>query len=244
MKVGQHPMVSQLLKGVSNERPPQPRCYFTWDVSKVLNFIRTLPDNKELDFKTLSYKTLTLLAVCQINRSKELEGINVKFMAHHEDYTQCGFGIRVKHRRRGKPTPPIFFHAFPSEPKVCPVACLRYYESITKAARTEQNTSGFFLSTNKPHHPVTKSTLAGWLLKMLSRAGIDVNGISAHSVRSASSSKAASKGVSIKDILKQGNWSNEDVWQGFYHKNVHKEDSPIANSLRASKTYQQAVLGD
>ena len=75
-------------------------------------------------------------------------------------------------------------------------------------------------------------------------AGVDTRGFSAHSVRSASSSKAAARGVSIKDILKQGNWSSEDVWQKFYHKNVYEANSTMSESLRASKAFQQAVLMD
>ena len=158
--MGKHPTVVQLLKGVSNERPPQPKRYFTWNVSQVLNYIISLPDNEYLNRKTLSLKTLTLLAVCQINRSKELAGITVKFMSHHDDYTQCVFGIRVKHSRKGTSTPQIYFHCFHTEPKVCPVTCLRFYEDVTKEDRKAQNTSGFFLALKKPHNPVSKTTLA------------------------------------------------------------------------------------
>ena len=244
IQVGKHPTVVQLLKGVSNERPPQPKSYFTWNVSQVLNYIRSLPDNEFLNRKTLSLKTLTLLAVCQINRSKELAGITVKFMSHHDDYTQCGFGIRVKHSRKGTSTPPIYFHCFHTEPKVCPVTCLRFYEDVTKEDRKAQNTSGFFLALNRPHHPVSKTTLARWLIEFLALAGIDTSHFTAHSVRSAASSKAANRGVGIKDILKQGNWSSEDVWQNFYHKNVHDEKSPLVDALRASKAFQKAILSD
>ena len=33
--VGQHPLVTRLMKGIANERPPKPRYTTTWDVSKV-----------------------------------------------------------------------------------------------------------------------------------------------------------------------------------------------------------------
>jgi len=53
---------------------------------------------------------------------------------------------------------------------------------------------------------------------MLTIAGINVDIFQPHSKRSASTSKAFQKGATINDILKMGNWSNESVWQTFYHK--------------------------
>jgi hypothetical protein len=53
---------------------------------------------------------------------------------------------------------------------------------------------------------------------MLIKARVDANVFQPHSKRSASTSKAFAKGVSINDILKMGNWSSKSVWQRFYHK--------------------------
>ena len=39
--VGQHPLVSQVLKGVFNERPPRPKYHSTWDVNLVLDMFRS-----------------------------------------------------------------------------------------------------------------------------------------------------------------------------------------------------------
>lgn len=33
VRFGEHPMIFQLLKGIFNSRPPQPRYSFTWEVS-------------------------------------------------------------------------------------------------------------------------------------------------------------------------------------------------------------------
>jgi hypothetical protein len=42
VKMGSHPLVLQLLKGVFNLRPPEPKYSYTWDVSKMLDFIKSL----------------------------------------------------------------------------------------------------------------------------------------------------------------------------------------------------------
>ena len=51
VKVGSHPLVSQPLKGVFNLRPPEPKYLCTWDVSRVLDFIKSLGPNEALDLK-------------------------------------------------------------------------------------------------------------------------------------------------------------------------------------------------
>ena len=37
--VGQHPIITRLVKGVFNVRPPIPRYCSTWDVQNVLNYL-------------------------------------------------------------------------------------------------------------------------------------------------------------------------------------------------------------
>ena len=141
-------------------------------------------------------------------------------MSKTNDGYKCSFGIKVKHSRQGKPAPPVSFHSFPQDKKVCPMTCIDDYKERTKASRTLNETNVLFLGLKKPHKPVSKSTLTKWVMKMLNLSGIDVSKFKAHSMRSASSSKVASLGLQIKDVLSMGNWSNESVWQRFYHKRI------------------------
>ena len=53
---------------------------------------------------------------------------------------------------------------------------------------------------------------------MLGKAGVNTEIFKAHSVRSASTSAAAAAGITTGDILKAADWSNESVFQRFYHK--------------------------
>lgn len=50
--------------------------------------------------------------------------------------------------------------------------------------------------------------------------------ILAHSklIRSASTSKTLSAGLSISDILKRGNWSSQSAWQKFYNKDLAQDN--------------------
>lgn len=52
VSIGQHPLVTQLLKGVYNQRPPQPRYSGTWKVDLVLDHIISLGENKDLSLSS------------------------------------------------------------------------------------------------------------------------------------------------------------------------------------------------
>ena len=52
------------------------------------------------------------------------------------------------------------------------------------------------------------------------QAGIDTEAFSAHSTRSASTSKARMVGVSLEDIVRAANWSSTSTFSRFYHRPV------------------------
>ena len=55
---------------------------------------------------------------------------------------------------------------------------------------------------------------------MMKAVGIDTNTFSAHSTRSASTSKAKSTGVPMSEILKAANWSSASTFCHFYNRPV------------------------
>jgi hypothetical protein len=70
-KVGSHPLVSQLLWGIFNLRPPQPKYSHTWKVSHLLGYIKSLGPNENLSLKNLSFKLVTLLGLTGPDRSSD-----------------------------------------------------------------------------------------------------------------------------------------------------------------------------
>jgi hypothetical protein len=80
VKVGQHKKVCELLKGMFNRRPPQPRYMDTWDVSKVLDLIRGWPEDDGLDLRTLSFKVTMLMALTGAMRQSELHLLKISEM--------------------------------------------------------------------------------------------------------------------------------------------------------------------
>ena len=78
--IGKHPLVSRLLKGVYNMRPPKPRYSFTWDVKIVLDYLRSWGPTASLSLKKLTQKLVMLLALANASRSSELHALSTSSM--------------------------------------------------------------------------------------------------------------------------------------------------------------------
>jgi hypothetical protein len=78
------------------------------------------------------------------------------------------------------------------------------------------------------------TTLSNWLALAMKDTGIDTDIFSAHSFRTATSTKAIQEGHAIQDAKKHANWSlNSDTFKKFYYKPVAHASSnaTINNSI-------------
>ena len=230
-KVGSHPLISQFMAGVQNLRPPMPKYTEIWDVDDVLKCIQNLP--QPLSVKQLSCKTAMLLALIVIPRGAEINMLDVDMMGLTR--TKCIFTLKglPKNKKKGKKTPELDFDNYKEDINLCPIKSLQDYCDLTEPFRKINKETSLFLSLPKPHFAVSKSSTARWIKQVLKWAGIDTKIYQAHSVRAAATSKAFMKGLSVSDIIKKGNWSQESTWQKFYNKNI----KPV------SSTFQDKVLG-
>ncbi|KZS01974.1 Uncharacterized protein APZ42_001167, partial [Daphnia magna] len=111
--------------------------------------------------------------------------------------------------------------------------CLQSYIARTSNLRKPHNAKQLLIGSTKPHNPVTSATVGRWIKDQLREAGIDTSIFSAHSTRGAAASKAASSGVSIQAILKQGHWSNENTFSKFYRRESASERNPVESAVLA-----------
>jgi len=134
--------------------------------------------------------------------------------------------------RRGQKAPKVTFHTFSNDKGICVVNAITEYLKRTSQLRVEDKATQLFLSTLKPHNPVSRHTIARWLKQILYAAGISTDTFTAYSTRSASSSKANMQGAKFEEILNRG--SKSSTWQNHYRREVvSKEDS--------GKTFQEHV---
>ena len=86
--VGKHPKVCALLADIFNQRPPQPRHVFIWDVEIVLQYIRThWYGSSSLNDVELTCKLTTLLALITASRTSMIQHLNIEFMAKDKRHT-------------------------------------------------------------------------------------------------------------------------------------------------------------
>ena len=232
VQVGQHPMVTRLLKGVFHERPPLPRYSSTWNVQVVLDYLESLGQNDTLSLKHLSWKTAMLLALTRPSRSADLAQLEISRRQYKTDGVLFFPSGLAKQSRQGKVISEFFFPSFPTNASICPVHTLKAYEG--SVANMRGNETKLFLATIKPHKAVSSSTLARWLKSLLEAAGVDTSTFSAHSVRGAFTSKAANMGITTVDILKTADWSSESVFQKFYYK--PSADAVYGKAVLSSKS--------
>ena len=235
-KVGQHPLVSKLLKALFNARPPQPRYAIQWDVDQVLQYIKSLGPNSTLSDKDLSFKVAMLLALASAGRSSELNALDLRYMADKEDVITFTLGKPTKSRKFGSAPLSVSFHALKEDPTLCVVQTIRAYVQRSNLWRKRNvlSKNQLLLSYIEPHKPVVSCTIAGWLIKTLKSAGINTEEFKAHSIRGAVTSKAQAKGLSCKEIMEVANWSKATTFKRHYLRAITKKSSHA--------NFQQTVL--
>ena len=217
--IGQHPLVSRLLKGAFHSRPPLPRYTETWEVSKVLALLSEQDVSHISPLKVLSQRTVMLLTLTRPSRSADLSKLDLKGYRNSPEGAVFHPSDLAKQSRQGKDLKEFFFPRFPGNQKLCPVYSLEQYVRATQPLQGDA--SQLFISFIKPHRPVSSSTIARWLKEVIQAAGIDTAIFKAHSVRAASTSAAASLGISTNEILEAADWSTNSTFQRFYYKPTH-----------------------
>ena len=149
--------MKQLLRGVNNSRPPQPRYTHTWDVNLVLEHLKQLGENKGLSLKILSGKLVVLMTLTSANRLSELQALDLRFCYCKHNGVLFKLASLTKKRQLGATLKDCFFASFPGDDRLYVVQCLKQYKAVTGGSRRMEpdKPTPLFLSYVKPHKPVT-----------------------------------------------------------------------------------------
>lgn len=223
------------MKGLFNLRPPMPRYSFTWDVSKVLDYLSTLFPLKDLSLKMLTLKLVALLALSSALRAQSLTCLNIENMTLSRNSVSFVVKTLQKTSKLGNVVQNIEINSYHRD-NICPVFTLSHYLDRTKDIRL----TNIVLISFKTRKSVTTSTIARWLKYILQLSGIDTKQFKAHSYRGASTSAAYKSGISVKDILKTANWKSAKTFHKFYLRTVIT-DSNVVNTQTSffNEVYQQ-----
>ena len=177
-----------------------------------------------------------LLVLAATNRESEIKNLDTKFLAKSKNKAVFSLKGFTKTSKSGKQPPDVIFYSFPGNEDLCPVKTLEFYLNVCEPWRRKGDRSQLLLSFVKPYKPISSVTLARWIKDMLKFSEINTDIFKAHSLLSASTSKAKSLGFTTKDILRKGNWSGESTWQRFYNKEIRSKEQIFQGSVLQTGT--------
>ena len=184
----------------------------------MLKFLKTLHP-AVIPLKLLTLKTVTLLTLLSGQRVSTLHQFRLSQLQRNPTLVIFNIQGLLKHSRAAKRDLPITYHAFPCDVALCPVATIDAYLDARAQLGNAALCDEFFLCYRKPHGPATNDTLARWVKMVLHSSGVNLDTFTAHSCRSASTSKAAATGVPLEKILMAGQWSTSTFYT-FYRKDI------------------------
>lgn len=108
VRIGEHPLVFQLLKGIFKSRPPLPKYNNALEVSHVLDYLRSLGPNTQLSLKCLSLKLTVLLILTSAETSSEIKAHDLRFRKYLPEGVVFNLPELTKVVRLGQPFKSLF----------------------------------------------------------------------------------------------------------------------------------------
>ena len=222
---GTHPLVTRFMRGIYKLIKPKPKYNQIWDVSQVLDYLKTLYPLEKISLKELTQKTAMLLLLVTGQRGQfihllSLNGIQLTSQTaclSLEEHTNAAAAVTITE--------------FTPDSRICPLTTLKAYMKETETIRNGENK--LFISFIKPNKAVSRYTISRWTKQVLTNSGIDTKMFTSHSTRAASATKAHQKEIPLDAILNTIGWESAKTFQKYYHK-------PVLGSRGA--TLAEAVL--
>lgn len=230
-KIGDDLVVNRFFKGIYNLRPACPKYSFTWDVSIVLRYLKTLEPLEDLDLQALTEKTVTLLALCSAHRAQTLASIKISnIKTNSENGLEIRVPDKIKTSGQGRFQPFITLPKYAQDARVCVVTVILRYIEVTKEIRNKEDR--LFIATKKPHKAVTAQSISRWIKSVLSKSGIDTSIFSSHSTRHAATSAALKQGISLDVIRRTAGWTESSrVFGAFYNRPIVSENEKFSSAI-------------
>ena len=223
---GSHKLVCQFMRGIFNLKPSLPRYSAIWDPEPVLLFLKRLTPCRTLSLKLLTFKVVTLLALITVQRIQTLHALTLDSISFTDDHIKIVVTSLLKTSRPSWHMEPIILCKYSDHKRLCIYRYLSEYVERTRVLRGAERK--LFISFQKPHRSVSKSTISRWICIVLRRSGINVEVFKAHSTRAASASKAFTN-VPIEKVLAAGGWSSSSSFHKHY--NLQPLNAPVQQAL-------------
>jgi len=224
-------LIQKFMRGVFAQRPALPRYCIPWDTSIVLRYLKGQFPLEAISLLSLSRKLAMLLVLLSGQRGRSIHLLDLSLIECKDDLLVLRFGQLLKMSRPGRHLEEITLPAYKNNAELCIVKTFKAYVRRTLSIR--QTKRRLFLSTIRPHAPVSRDTIGKWIKYVLGAAGIDLKIFGTHSTRAAATSKACGFGVPLQTIIKTAGWTNNQTFRKYY-------DRPISRNTE----FASAILDD
>ncbi len=219
-----HHFISRLLKSFEKLRPTVPRYVVTWDVDKVLCYLRNWYPYSSLTLKELTLKTCMLVALSSSDRAQTIQSMRrdtCVFTGRGVEFPIFSKLKTSRHLRR----PRVVVCPKSSDPAINVELCVTDYMTCSLllrmiAANQKKSKSTQLFISHSTGLPVARNTISRWLTDVMSQAGIDTSYFKGHSTRGASVCKAKSRGATPNQIVLQGDWTRVSTFERNYDREI------------------------
>ncbi|KAI8328128.1 hypothetical protein BD560DRAFT_371330 [Blakeslea trispora] len=132
---------------------------------------------------------------------------------------------KPKEKRQGRhiiKTCQVFKH---TDEQLCPIIAIKSLLRHPRLANSQPQPDRLFLNSRQPTQALKISTIRSYLRKAIKKSTNR-----SVSIRSLASTIARQQGISIQDIVTQGNWSSETVYDTYYRRD-HINEVDITNAV-------------
>jgi hypothetical protein len=176
-----NPILMEVIRGFTVERPITPSVAPKWDLSMILHALTKHPFEPELqnkDFKLITWKTLVLTLLASAKRRGHIFHLDHAQLAVAENLSEMTIGVFPEFSSKteaclGHPidhtiTIPALTEASEKEDQfLCPVRALRIYIQVTASFRRGRRR--LFLPICREKEDFTAATMTNWMKGLISR---------------------------------------------------------------------------
>lgn len=245
-KVGEHPSIARLIKGVFNLRPPLKPVPPQWDLDVVLKALKGKPFEPLLktSLKWITLKTVFLVALATAARSSDLTKLVCTEPYMRERQTPQGLVFLPsdlkKQSRESHMSEEINVVQFKGDRRLDPLRAVRLYLRQIKPFRGSE-TSLFLTFKKGAKHKPSPQTISRWLVQTI-QVAYELQNLSleskvkGHSTRSTATSWALLQGASISSIVRAADWSSTNVFANHYLRELRREREEFSSTVLSGQT--------
>jgi len=242
-KVGQHPGVIRLLRGVFNSRPPRKTLVPEWDLRLVLRALKKGPFEPMASAhpKCITYKLAFLLAITTARRVSDLSHLAIG--SHCRVHVDAITFMPTALAKADDPShfmEPIVVPAFHHDDRLCVVRTLKYYLALTEDRRDGRAPLTLLRCLVKPFDPASPQTISKWVVRLIQLC-YEVSGkekpsrLRAHSTRAVAPNWAAMDGAPLRRILEAADWRCQSTFARFYLRDMCEERGAFGRAVLSAQ---------